>query len=34
MLKAVFREHIKIETPFPSSGHDEAAIFASIFEDV
>jgi hypothetical protein len=32
MLKDVFRERIRIETPFPTSGV-EADIFASIFEE-
>ena len=34
MLKDIYREHIKIEMPFPTSAGDEAAIFAAIFEDV
>jgi hypothetical protein len=34
MLRDVFREHIKIETPFPVSSSVEEDIFASIFEDV
>jgi hypothetical protein len=33
MLKDVFRERIRIETPFPSSAGEEADIFASIFEE-
>ncbi len=34
MLKEVFRERIRIETPFPTSAGVEADIFASIFEDM
>jgi hypothetical protein len=34
MLKEIYREHIKIEMPFPVSRSVEEDIFASLFEDV